>query len=438
MTRAQLCLGAGFAVLGVVFLGGVLADIPLFWGGAAVGMISICAYLSVRLARLVERRLGELRTTSGPLSSSLEATKELSAQSFNAVKRLEQSMAALSKRVEHHRTLTQSNARMTQALLVEQAALLRQQQRLTREGAGDVASLAIELKGISEAIESLGKDLALLGMEAKHRGSAIDGIAHIGRDIQERCDAIKGGLSRVAEGLAAVEEHLPVEQRMKRNFEHALAASSMETVRSVEALLQLERAYGFSFGPLFGGWAMDPISMHGVLKVVSGKKQPRIVELGSGVSTIWLAKSLMGLGGGQLVSLEHQKAFADDIKAYLVSENLENWATVVHAPLRGTLVGGREFNWYDISDVAFPEHIDILLVDGPPGDAGDKSRYPAFPILRKHLKPGSVIILDDTNRRDESEILTMWSEIEGIYLSKPAPIGPRTTLLTVVEHQAER
>src|SRR6185295_577572 len=56
----------------------------------------------------------------------------------------------------------------------------------------------------------------------------------------------------------------------------------------------------------------------------------------------------------------------------------------------------------------FIEPIDLLVVDGPPGDVGDLARYPALPLLHERLSDNAVILLDDASRRDMRLILDLW------------------------------
>ena len=62
-----------------------------------------------------------------------------------------------------------------------------------------------------------------------------------------------------------------------------------------------------------------------------------------------------------------------------------------------------------------PGRIDLLVVDGPPGLLRPQARYPALPVLRERLSPGASILLDDTHRADEREIVRRWlDEVEGL------------------------
>ena len=54
--------------------------------------------------------------------------------------------------------------------------------------------------------------------------------------------------------------------------------------------------------------------------------------------------------------------------------------------------------------------IDLLVVDGPPGNIQSLSRYPALPLLYRHLSDRSIVILDDGHRDDEKKIVALWEK----------------------------
>jgi hypothetical protein len=54
------------------------------------------------------------------------------------------------------------------------------------------------------------------------------------------------------------------------------------------------------------------------------------------------------------------------------------------------------------------KNIDFLVVDGPPRKLQEKSRFPALPMLFENLSKESIIILDDSNRDNEKEVIESW------------------------------
>ncbi|QYZ64706.1 MAG: class I SAM-dependent methyltransferase [Gammaproteobacteria bacterium (ex Lamellibrachia satsuma)] len=138
------------------------------------------------------------------------------------------------------------------------------------------------------------------------------------------------------------------------------------------------------------------------------REKPSVVlECSSGLSTLLLARCCQLNGNGHVWSLENGEEYAQSTQAALNLYSLDNMATVLHAPLVDTKIGGREFQWYMLSDLSVPE-IDMLVIDGPPGFIQKHSRYPALPLLMKRLNSHCTVYLDDAARADERELVAQW------------------------------
>jgi predicted O-methyltransferase YrrM len=169
--------------------------------------------------------------------------------------------------------------------------------------------------------------------------------------------------------------------------------------------------------PPLGGWALAPDTALHLVRLVLERRPSRVLELGSGSSTVILAQALRRAGGGALASLEHDPAWAQRTRALLAEAGLRDAASVAHAPLRrvsfpdeGGLV---EMRWYDADVVArlaaqAGGTWDLLLVDGPPATRDDQARWPALPLLLPRLSPSCAILLDDADRPGERALLERW------------------------------
>lgn len=148
-----------------------------------------------------------------------------------------------------------------------------------------------------------------------------------------------------------------------------------------------------------------------VVREIRRRERPTVVELGAGLSTLVLARlARRGDLEARIVSVEHDPAYAGDLRRRLATEGLEEQVTLVVAPLRRVEVAGYAGPWYD-SD-ALPsdlERIDVLVVDGPAKRAGEEIRYPAVPVLSRRLAPGALVLLDDCRRAAERRILRLWA-----------------------------
>lgn len=153
--------------------------------------------------------------------------------------------------------------------------------------------------------------------------------------------------------------------------------------------------------------SMRPAGLVAVCNQIVHAGRTRIVECGSGVSTVLLARLLRERGAGALVALEHDAHWAELVREQLRREGLETIARVLHVPLTG------EPPWYGgpgLDEV--PAEVDLLLVDGPPAfDPGhDARRAPALGWFAERLVEGATVILDDIDRPGELQVIAGWEE----------------------------
>lgn len=161
--------------------------------------------------------------------------------------------------------------------------------------------------------------------------------------------------------------------------------------------------------PDVAGWAIAPDLLLYLVRIVRQRRPRLIVELGSGVSTCWIALALRAFNvPGRLVSLEHLVHFHQQTRLQLRVCGAEHLADVRLAPLNEMTFEEETWSWYQPSAWYELEGCDLLIVDGPPGTTRPLARYPAVPLLRRALCPDAVIVLDDYNRPDEQEIVARW------------------------------
>jgi predicted O-methyltransferase YrrM len=152
--------------------------------------------------------------------------------------------------------------------------------------------------------------------------------------------------------------------------------------------------------------SMRPAGMVVVCNEIVHRGRAHVVECGSGVSTVVIARLLRQLGSAStLVALEHDAHWATVVTELLRRESLTDVARVVHAPLEG------EPPWYAASGVALtPATIDLLVVDGPPAHEPEHSRRraPALEMFAPRLTQTATVLLDDVNRAGERGVLDDW------------------------------
>lgn len=215
------------------------------------------------------------------------------------------------------------------------------------------------------------------------------------------------------------------------------AADFRQRVTELEAYLDLGARLGLRQGlPYVRHWSAGADFLALLVEHVLETGPATIVECGSGLSTLMLARCCQLNGRGRLYSLEHAAEHAARSRTELDRYGLASQADVMVAPLRPYELGDGRRLWYDLANLTV-QGIDLLVIDGPPGRLAPLARYPALPLLYHRLSPASRIYLDDAARPDEWAILQRWqSEFPDLIVSevktargcailerRPQPIG---------------
>lgn len=191
---------------------------------------------------------------------------------------------------------------------------------------------------------------------------------------------------------------------------------------------------GWSIAPEFGWWLYN---------YVLDKKPNKVVELGSGVSTLIMALAMKATGVGQVISFESDLAYCQKTEDLLELCGVSDRAKVVYAPLKKFDIGTEFYRWYDIPfdllDVALgTSGIDLLLIDGPPKATNFHARYPAYPLLSRYFHTETMVILDDAAREEERQILERWlAEAHGTCVVEQLPDIRHGSALFYVKSTAE-
>jgi predicted O-methyltransferase YrrM len=160
--------------------------------------------------------------------------------------------------------------------------------------------------------------------------------------------------------------------------------------------------------PPFDNWTMSPLMVSTLLKLLQNTKPNIVFELGSGISTILIAQKLKEIGSGKIITLENGQEYAEITQDFINQNDLGDYAHVIHSELTSYLTTIGPKDWYKIDEIDPNTKIDLLIVDGPPGNIQKDSRYPAIEILINFLSDGCLIYIDDYNREDEKNLVNKW------------------------------
>ena len=169
---------------------------------------------------------------------------------------------------------------------------------------------------------------------------------------------------------------------------------------------------------------------------VDEMRPTRVLELGSGLSTLVMAYALEANGQGEVFALEDNAAHAIKTRRLLAAHGLDEYAHVLDAPLRSVDLCGERHEWYALDNLRSDLKFELLFVDGPAGHLAAGMRYPALLILRQRIASNAVIFVDDTDRKHESAMVERWLARYPEIMIDDALGGPGFTVLRVADSAA--
>lgn len=154
--------------------------------------------------------------------------------------------------------------------------------------------------------------------------------------------------------------------------------------------------------PNLGSWKADAFFLHRIVDEIERIRPAVVVELGSGASSLVIARALAMHGGGRLTSFDQHRAFVDAMGGWLDEYGLT--ADFHHAPLRSRSAHWPGL-WYALPHV--PPSIDLLVIDGPPWAVHPFARGMAESLFNQ-LSENGTIMLDDAARPGERIVAHRW------------------------------
>jgi len=209
------------------------------------------------------------------------------------------------------------------------------------------------------------------------------GVAYCIRSLRALHQKVSGRSERTTREIAASTK--------------ALKAEIWQSYRQSEAMQQLLSLLKFSAPiPPTRSWAASPDLLLTLAQLVRTHNPKLVVELGSGVSTLVVAKA----GAKKVISIDNSEEFAGKTKEML-KEHKVRGVDIRVAQLKAHISG---VDWYDTAVIKDLKRIDLLIVDGPPGSKNPEARMPARAEFISTLSPKASIVIDDVNREGERKL----------------------------------
>jgi hypothetical protein len=165
-------------------------------------------------------------------------------------------------------------------------------------------------------------------------------------------------------------------------------------------------------------WSISPSTLLHVMNDIVINKKKQVIEFGSGISTIYIAKLIKSLNLDiQFYSVESNQNWISELNDLLERYEIEAFVKIIYAPILNVsneYTYKNQKSWYDFStienEIRELNSIDLILVDGPSGSNTSYARYPAIPFLIDKASKDLSVFLDDTNRKAEKEIFIEWKK----------------------------
>ena len=141
-------------------------------------------------------------------------------------------------------------------------------------------------------------------------------------------------------------------------------------------------------------------------------------------------------GNCRVTSFEHDPLFRDQLLEQLERAELQDVAKVHLAPLVMRKVGEQLLPVYHIDETVVIEPAQIILIDGPPSKLG--GRQGTLYLAMTWSEPGTVVLLDDAERDDESASLKSWKDEFGDVIEVSRPEGLSRGIASIVVNEPVR
>ena len=184
--------------------------------------------------------------------------------------------------------------------------------------------------------------------------------------------------------------------------------------RSIESAAREDETVDLSWLGLsltVDSYALDLDALRFVSSLISNMKPRHVVEFGSGLSTLVIARSCSDLvPAAKVTSVDHDQFYSRRAQDLLKVMSPGSNATFHVAPLVARKCFGKLMPVYDIRRKRFASlrPADIVLIDGPPAALGGRGGilFQALTLAR----PGTVVLLDDAARELESAAIAFWEK----------------------------
>ena len=153
-------------------------------------------------------------------------------------------------------------------------------------------------------------------------------------------------------------------------------------------------------------WSISKAMAEALIKHLDQSAPRRILEIGSGASTVLFAAYTAWQQHIEVVTLEHDESYGSRTAKALADLCLADRVELQQAPLRKQrFADGNKYPWYDVK---LSGEFDFVFIDGPPMVEGRQGvLFAVFPYLNP---AGWEAWLDDGMRTHERQCVELWQQ----------------------------
>jgi len=249
------------------------------------------------------------------------------------------------------------------------------------------------------------------------------GLDALSSTLKTQQDQLKTELD--AQLKKQADELIRVRKFLDSSFQNKLANAT----KQIEAAVGLQSYFATGELPNINterhSWPISADFAFYLVQLLETKQYDIIIEFGSGISTVIIAKTLAKMATRHqakspvaFISFDHLEQYYNQTLAQLNQANLADAVLLTLAPLQPyTAPNGNTYPYYGCQPALAAlaqRHLSpgsrvLVLVDGPPAATGPHARYPAAPIVLAQFKGVQLdFLMDDYIRDDEKEIVALW------------------------------
>jgi predicted O-methyltransferase YrrM len=164
----------------------------------------------------------------------------------------------------------------------------------------------------------------------------------------------------------------------------------------------------------YGEWSIEKDTARFIGRVCEKFKPRRVLEFGTGLSTLILANEASKGNVERIWSVDHLADFPGHPRETLKTKGKDRFVRFCKFPLRLRYTGGKLILFYSIPKGFFDavKPLDLVIVDGPPYyyNGREAALYTVYP----YLSARSLVLLDDANRKEKEQVyLENWKRYFG-------------------------